>query len=108
MIAEEILQKIKPGAKVKVWERIKEGDKERQSAFEGIVISRKHGNEPGATFAVRAILHEVGVEKTYPIHSPVISKIEIKSSPKKVSRSKIYYIRHISGKRIREKLGVSI
>ena len=108
MISEEILKQIKPGAKIKVWERIKEGDKERQSAFEGIVLARKHGKEIGATFTVRTILQEVGVEKVYPINSPTIAKIEIKSSPKKISRSKIYYIRKITGKKIQEKLGISM
>lgn len=108
MIPAETLKQIKPGAKIKVWERVKEGDKERQSAFEGLVIARKHGSESGATFTVRTILQEVGVEKVYPINSPTISKIEIKSSPKKISRSKLYYVRGISGKKIREKLGISI
>lgn len=103
---QEILNKIKPGAKIRVWERIKEKDKERQSAFEGIVIARKHGNEPGATFTVRAILSEVGVEKVYPINSPLIAKIDIISSPKKVRRSKLYFIRNLSNKEIREKLKI--
>lgn len=98
--------KIKPGAKVRVWEKIKEKDKERQSAFEGVVLARKHGNEPGATFTVRAILSEVGVEKVYPIHSPTIAKIEILSSPKKVHRSKLYYVRNLSNKQVREKLKI--
>ncbi|MDI6734094.1 MAG: 50S ribosomal protein L19 [Patescibacteria group bacterium] len=101
---EKIIDKIKPGAKVRVWERIKEGDKERQSAFEGIVIARKHGREAGATFTVRAVLREVGVEKVFPIYSPVIAKIDIISSPKKVHRSKLYYLRGFSSKKTRERL----
>jgi large subunit ribosomal protein L19 len=104
MINEEILNQIRPGAKVRVKERIKEGEKERQSTFEGIVIARKHGKESGGTFTVRAILHEVGVEKVYPINSPIISKVEIITSPKKVKRSKLYFIRTLSATRIREKL----
>ena len=83
MINAEILKKIKTGAKVRVWEKIKEGDKERLSAFEGLVISRKHGNESGGTFIVRAVLQEVGVEKVFPINAMTISKVEILSSPKK-------------------------
>ncbi len=106
MIPEEVLKKIKSGARVKVWERIKEGDKERQSSFEGLVIARKHGNEAGGTFTVRATLHEVGVEKIYPINSPTISKIEVLSSPKKVHRSKLYYTRELSSKQMKEKLKV--
>jgi large subunit ribosomal protein L19 len=100
MISEEVLKKIKPGAKVKVYEG--------KTPFEGIVISRKHGSEPGATFVVRTILAGVGVEKVYPIHSPSIIKATIVSSPKKVSRSKLYFIRKISSARIRAKLGMSL
>lgn len=100
MISEEILKKIKPGAKVKVYEG--------KSPFEGIVISRKHGLEPGGTFAVRAVIAGVGVEKVYPVHSPAILKAEIVSSPKKVGRSKLYFIRDISNARIRQKLGMSL
>ncbi len=106
MINEEVLKKIKPGARVRVWERIKEGDKERQSSFEGLVIARKHGKEVGGTFTVRAVLHEVGVEKIYPINSPAIAKIEVLSSPKKVHRSKLYYVRNLSSKQLKEKLKI--
>lgn len=96
--------KIKPGAKVRVWERIKEGEKERQSAFEGVVIARKHGNQPGASFTVRAVLQEVGVEKVFPLHSPTIAKVDVISSPKKVHKSKLYYLRGFSTKKIKERL----
>jgi large subunit ribosomal protein L19 len=106
MINEKILEKIKPGAKVRVWEIVKEKGKERQSPFEGIVIARKHGKEKGATFTVRALMQEVGVEKIYPIYSPTIAKVDIISSPKKVKRAKLYYIRNISKKKIREKLNL--
>ncbi|MEK7549293.1 MAG: 50S ribosomal protein L19 [Patescibacteria group bacterium] len=108
MIPEDILVKIKSGAVVKVSETIKEGDKERISNFKGVVIARKHGREIGATFTVRANLGGVGVEKVYPINSPVIAKVEILSSPKKVHRSKLYFIRKISQKVSREKIGVAI
>ncbi len=100
MISEEVLNKIRPGAKVKVYEG--------KTPFEGIVISRKHGSEPGGTFAVRTILAGVGVEKVYPVHSPSIIKVTIVSSPKKVGRSKLYFIRSISNTRIRQKLGMSL
>ncbi len=106
MINAEILKKIKTGAKVRVWERIKEGDKERQSSFEGMVIARKHGREAGGTFTVRAILQEVGVEKVFPVNAPTIAKVDVLSSPKKVHRSKLYYVRNLSKKRVREKLTV--
>jgi large subunit ribosomal protein L19 len=101
---QETAKKIKPGAKVRVWEKIKEGDKERLSAFEGIVIARKHGKEPGATFTVRTVLQEVGVEKVYPLYSPTIAKVDILSTPKKIHRSKLYFIRGFSAKKVRERL----
>ncbi|MDO8601882.1 MAG: 50S ribosomal protein L19 [bacterium] len=103
-IAKELLPKIKAGATVRVFESFKEGDKERNMRFEGLVLARKHGSEAGASFTVRATVAGLGVEKTFPIFSPAISKIEIINSPKKVGRSKIYYIRDISRKAIRRKM----
>lgn len=108
MLEETIIKQLQPGAKVRVWEKIKEGDKERQSPFEGIVIARKHGTQPGATFTVRTILQEVGVEKVYPIASPNIAKIQVLIQQKKVRRSKLYYLRDLSNKKVREKLKVSM
>ncbi len=107
MINPAILPKIKSGATVKVFEKVKEGDKERISQFQGLVIARKHGSEIGATFTVRTTLAGVGVEKIFPIHSPKIEKVEIVNSPKKVSRSKIYYIRSLSRKQTRQKIGTN-
>ena len=100
----DILSKIRSGAKVRVWERIKEGDKERQSAFEGLVIAHKHGSEAGASFTVRSVISEVGVEKVFQAHSPSIAKVEILSTPKKVHTSKLYHVRDYSSKKIRERL----
>jgi large subunit ribosomal protein L19 len=100
MITEEIMKQVRPGAKVRVFEG--------KTPFEGLVLSRKHGSEPGATFTVRAMIASVGVEKIYPVHSPSIQKIEIVSSPKKVHRSKLYFVRNISGARLRQKLDVSL
>jgi large subunit ribosomal protein L19 len=100
MISEEIMKKVKPGAKIRVYEG--------KTPFEGLVLSRKHGSEAGATFTVRTMLAGVGVEKIYPVHSPSIQKIEIVSSPKKVHRSKLYFVRGISGARIRQKLNTSL
>lgn len=109
MIAKEILNKIKPGAKVKVFSNVSSGKGgEGGATFEGLVISRKHGKETGATFTVRKIVAGVGVEKIFPIHSPTISKVQIISSPKKIHRSKLYFVRKASGKTIRKKLGVSL
>ncbi len=106
MIDVQILPKIKPGAMVRVFEKVKEGDKERIARFEGVVLARKHGSEAGATFTVRGTVAEIGVEKLYPIHSPVIDSVQVTSSPKKVHRAKLYYIRDISRKRLRQKLGL--
>lgn len=100
MIAEAIIKKIKAGAKIRVYEG--------KTPFEGLVIARKHGAESGSTFTVRTVVAGVGVERVYPIHSPAILKVEIVSSPKKVHRSKLYFVRKISGARIRQKLDVSI
>jgi len=102
MIEKEILEKIKSGATVKVFEKVKEGEKTRTSQFEGLVLARKHGSEPGATFTVRAVLGGVGVEKIFPIYSPRIEKVHIISSPRKVTRSKLYYLRDRSRKQVRQ------
>ena len=107
MLNQEVLVKIKPGATVKVFEKVKEGDKERISQFSGLVIARKHGSEPGATFTGRTTLSGGGVEKVYPIHSPLIDKVTISSSPKKVSRAKLYYVRSLSRRQTRQKVGSS-
>ena len=124
MIDETVLSKIKPGATVKVFEKVsaksampagrqgsashgKEGDKERLSQFQGLVLARKHGSEPGATFTVRATIAGVGVEKVFPIHSPKIAKVEVLSSPRKVHRAKLYYLRTRSKKEIREQTAVA-
>ena len=100
MIEENTLKRIKPGARVKVYEG--------KTPFAGLVIARKHGSEAGATFTVRAIIAGVGVEKVYPIHSPAILKVEVVSAPKKIGRAKLYWVRKASGKRIQQKLGVSV
>ncbi|MCS6789014.1 MAG: 50S ribosomal protein L19 [Patescibacteria group bacterium] len=105
MIDKKLIPQIKTGIKVRVYSTL---NKEPLSPFEGIVIARKHGNEPGATFTVRSIISGVGVEKVFPIYSPAISKLEIIAKPKKVKRSKLYWIRSASGTKIRKRLGVSI
>jgi len=116
-----VADQIKPGAEIRVHEIIKEAvvvakkgakakkpddkaPKMRMSVFSGIVLARKHGNEAGATFTVRAVIAGDGVEKLYPLHSPLIAKVEIISSPKKVHRSKLYYLRDVSPKKAREKM----
>jgi len=106
MIPKEFHEKLKPGTTVKVHETIKDGDKTRQSVFQGIILSRKHGSEQGATFTVRGTVASVGVEKIYPLHTPIISKVEIISTPKRVRRAKLYYLRDLSKRRVQQKIGV--
>lgn len=96
------LPEIKPGDTVKIHQKIKgevskEG-KERAQTFEGIVIARKHGKGTNATITVRKNVGGYGVEKIFPIHSPLIEKIEVISRAK-VRRSKLYYLRNLSGKK---------
>ncbi|MFV0479465.1 MAG: 50S ribosomal protein L19 [Anaerorhabdus sp.] len=91
----------RPGCTVRVDVRIKEGDKSRIQAFEGIVIV-KQGSGIGETFTVRKISNGVGVERTFPVHSPLIDKIEVLRRGK-VRRSKLFYLRGRSGKAARIK-----
>ncbi len=106
-IHETVLPKIKSGATVRVFETVKDGAKTRETRFEGLIIARKHGKEAGASFTVRTTMAGVGIEKLFPIYSPSISKVEVLSSPKKVGRSKIYYVRDISRRELRRKTAVA-
>ena len=92
----------KPGDTLKVFVKIKEGDKFRVQLFEGVCIARK-GKGISETFTVRKISYQVGVERTFPIHSPIIDHIEV-AKIGKVRRAKLHYLRGLSGKaaRIRE------
>ena len=89
-----------PGDTIKVQVKIKEGDKERIQAFEGIVIARKRG--PQASFTVRKISFGQGVERIFPIQSKVVDKIDVLRSAK-VRRAKLYYLRELKGKAARLK-----
>ncbi|MBN1381934.1 MAG: 50S ribosomal protein L19 [Deltaproteobacteria bacterium] len=91
----------KSGDTVKVYVRIVEGQKERIQAFEGVVIRKKRG-QSRSTFTVRKISYGVGVERTFPMHSPVIDRIEVISRGK-VRRSRLYYLRALRGKKARIK-----
>lgn len=93
----------KPGDNVKVHYRITEGNRERIQVFQGDVISRK-GKSNRETFTVRKISFSIGVERTFPVHSPKIEKIEVVRKGK-VRRSKLYYLRDKVGKaaKIKEK-----
>ncbi|MEZ4156786.1 MAG: 50S ribosomal protein L19 [Candidatus Paceibacterota bacterium] len=106
MINQAIFDKIKPGASVRVFEIVSEGDKQQIRRFEGLVLARKHGSEPGATFTVRSTVAGVGVEKIFPLHSPMIDRVEVLSSPKKVRRAKMYFTRVLSRKAMRRKTAI--
>ena len=100
LISDSSLKKDAPvvniGDTVKVSVKIKEGEKYRIQVFEGTVIAKKHGgiNE---TFTVRRVAHGCGIERVFPIHSPVVDKVEIVRSGK-VRRGKLYYLRDRVGK----------
>jgi len=91
---------VSAGNTVRVWQKIEEKGKTRLQAFEGLIISHKHGHEAGATFTVRKVASGVGVEKTFPLYSPVIDKIEVLRRAK-VRRAKLYYIRDKVSKEVR-------
>ena len=92
-----------PGDSVRVHVKVIEGEKERVQVFEGIVI-RKRGGGSRATFTVRRVSYGVGVERTFPIHSPRVERVQVVKSAH-VRRSKLYYLRERTGKaaRLREK-----
>ncbi|MEK7603812.1 MAG: 50S ribosomal protein L19 [Patescibacteria group bacterium] len=96
---------LKTGWTVKVYQKIKEGDKTRVQAFEGIIVARKHGNEPGGTITVRKVSGGIGVEKTFPVHLPTITKIEV-TKRADTRKSKLYYLRDKSAKETRKKMKV--
>jgi large subunit ribosomal protein L19 len=91
----------RPGDTVRVHVRLKEaeGEKERVQPFEGVVVSRR-GHLSGATFTVRRVSFGIGVERIFPVNSPMISSIEV-LQPGRVRRSKLYYLRQLKGKAAR-------
>jgi large subunit ribosomal protein L19 len=91
------------GWTIRVHQKIQEGSKTRIQVFEGLVIKRSHNKEAGATMTVRKITNGVGVERTFPIYSPIIDKIEIVKKAK-IRRAKLYYIREKSAKETRRKI----
>src|SRR5437762_4973679 len=108
LIIEKLLAKTKrtdlpnfvPGDTVRVQVKIKEGDKERLQAFEGVVIARTRG--PQASFTVRKMSFGQGVERIFPVNSRVVDKVELMRSSK-VRRAKLYYLRGLRGKAARLK-----
>jgi large subunit ribosomal protein L19 len=100
---------IRAGDSVRVWQRILEGkdkegkDKVRLQAFEGLVLARKHGTEAGGTFTVRKVVDGIGVERIFPLYTPMIDSIEIVKRSK-VRRAKLYHIRDKAAKEIRRQM----
>ena len=99
------LPEFRPGDSIKVWAKIREGEKTRLQAFEGVCI-RRVSKGARSTFTVRKISYGVGVERVFPDHSPNIDKIEVVQRGR-VHQSKLYYLRDLSGKaaRIKEREG---
>lgn len=102
-IAQRKKVQFKAGDTVRVQVKIQEKGKTRLQAFEGLVIARKHGTEPGATFTVRKVSNGVGVERIFPLFSPNIDSIELVKKSK-TRRSKLYFLREKTAKEIRRKL----
>ncbi|HET7483511.1 MAG TPA: 50S ribosomal protein L19 [Actinomycetota bacterium] len=95
------IPEFRPGDTVKVHVRVVEGERERVQVFEGIVI-RRRGSQLSETFTVRKISFGVGVERTFPVHSPMIAKIEVVTHGD-VRRAKLYYLRSRVGKKAKVK-----
>jgi large subunit ribosomal protein L19 len=89
------------GDTVTVYVRIKEGEKERIQAFQGVVISKRKGTT-NASFTVRKVSYGIGVERIFPLNSPILDRIEVNTHGR-VRRSKIYYLRKLRGKAARIK-----
>ena len=94
---------LRAGDTIRVWQKIKEKDRFRPQAFEGLVLARKHGKEIGGTFTVRRVIDGVGVERIFPLYSPMIDKIEILRRSK-VRQSKLYHIRDKAAKEIKREM----
>lgn len=93
---------LKPGQTIRVHQKIQEGGKERLQMFEGLVIATRHGSGPTATFTVRKVSDGIGVERIFPLHSPIIAKIDVVRSAK-VRKAKLYYLRDPKARTLKEK-----
>jgi large subunit ribosomal protein L19 len=94
---------IRAGDTVRVHQKIQDKGKTRVQIFEGLVLARKHGDEPGATFTVRKVSSGIGVEKIFPLYSPLIDKLEIVKRAK-VRHSKLYYIREKVNREVKRQM----
>lgn len=101
-IGQDKFDGMRPGWTVKVFQKIKEGEKTRIQAFEGLIMSRKHNKESGATVTIRKVSGGIGVEKTFPIYLPTIDKVQVVKKAK-VRRAKLYYLKEKSARELRRK-----
>ncbi len=98
---QKITERVAEKAHAKAKETLKE--KTRSQAFEGLVLARKHGSEPGATFTVRKVIDGIGVEKIFPLYAPSVEKVEILRRSK-VRHAKLYHVRRKAAKEIRREM----
>jgi len=101
-IGEDKFHGMRPGWTIKVFQKIKEGEKTRIQAFEGLIMSRKHNKESGATITIRKVSDGIGVEKIFPIYLPSIDRVQVLRKTK-VRRAKLYYLKDKSAREIRRK-----
>lgn len=97
------LKDLQTGWTIKIHQRIKEGEKTRLQAFEGIIIAKKHGTNASGTITIRKMSDGIGVEKTFPLYLPSIEKVQVLKKPK-VRRAKLYYLREKSSRQIKKKM----
>lgn len=102
-IEERKALKMKSGDTVRVHQKVKDGDKYRVQIFEGMVLARKHGTDAGATFTVRKVVDGIGVERIFPLYSPVIEKIEV-TRTSKTRRAKLYFVRDKAVKEMKRRM----
>ncbi len=95
------IEEFRPGDTVRVSIRVKEGDRERTQLFEGVVI-RRRGNGPGASFTVRRVTHDIGVERNFLLHSSTVEAVEVVRAGA-VRRARLNYLRGLSGRHARIK-----
>ena len=100
---ESKLRNLQVGWTVKIHQKIREGDKTRTQAFEGIIIAKKHGQEAGGTITVRKVSDGIGVEKIFPFYLPSIEKVQVLKKPS-IRRAKLYYLRDKTSREIKKKM----